>query len=279
MKRRELMLQSLAALSAGPAFAEAAAPLLVRRIDHIQVEPPEPAAMMAALQRDFGLPALWPYADYGAFSSGGLVLGNVVLEIGRLGRTADVPPGLTGMALEPALASALLPSELDRRGLGHGRPAPYPPKPGAAPMWTTTRIDGFAPLRLFFCEYHIDTATGLAAAGTALAAQGGGPLGLLGVREVAVATALPGLPGAPDPWAALLAPTRSQAAGAYTLAAGPALQLLPGSAPGIRWLTLDVASPAQAARALRERGFEVDASDGSLFRGEGAMTGLALRLP
>lgn len=275
MNRRHWILQTLGLSALGTVAAQDAPALLVQGIDHIQIEPADPAAMMAALQREFAWPALWPYADYGRFSSGGLVLGNVVLEVGRLGRPAGSPTGLTGLALKPAMPSARLAAELDRRGIGHGAPAPFSANPGAPASWTITRVDGFAPPRVFFCEYHIDTAAGLAAARAALARQEGGALGLRGVREVAVAG---GAGASAQGWASLLAPTSQQAGGLHALPEGPAVRVLRESGTGIRWLLLEVSSAAQAAKALRDRGFRADAADPTLLAGEGDFAGLVLRL-
>lgn len=275
MKRRQFVFQTLASWATAQAAAQDGPRSLVQGIDHIQIEPADPGAMMAALQREFAWPALWPYADYGRFSSGGLVLGNVVLEVGRLGRAAGSPSGLTGLALKPAMPSAPLAAELDRRGIGHGAPAPFSASPGAPASWTTTRVDGFAPPRVFFCEYHIDTATGLAEARAALARQDGGALGLRGVREVAVAG---GAAASVQAWARLLAPAPQPAGGLHALPEGPAVRVLPEPGAGIRWLLIEVRSVAQAAQTLRDRGFLADPAEPSLLVGEGDFAGLVLRL-
>lgn len=91
---------------------------VVSFLDHVttRVAPAQAQPLFAAL-KSLGLVEAWGFKDYGDFSSGGIRLGNLNLEIIGAPAGSDIPPQF--VTFEPASLAGLLP-ELDRRGLTHG---------------------------------------------------------------------------------------------------------------------------------------------------------------
>lgn len=65
-----------------------------------------------------GLVEAWPYSDYGSFSSGGVRLGNINLEV--MGADPEVIPMESFATFAPSMVRGLV-AELDRRDVDHGR--------------------------------------------------------------------------------------------------------------------------------------------------------------
>ena len=70
----------------------------IAAVDHIYLSTDEAEGVFRVLKEDLELPVVWDYEDWGTFKSGGVSLGNTVLEIKE--KTADDPSGY-GVALRP----------------------------------------------------------------------------------------------------------------------------------------------------------------------------------
>jgi hypothetical protein len=92
---------------------------VVGYLNHVttRLSDPEARALFASLI-SLGLVEAWPYTDYGPFSSGGVRLGNVNLEV--MGADPAVIPMPAFATFAPATVRGLV-TELDRRGIDHGR--------------------------------------------------------------------------------------------------------------------------------------------------------------
>jgi hypothetical protein len=134
---------------------------VVRRVDHIAALVSDPHPLFHVLTQTLSLPAMWEPFDALGWSSGGVSLGNIALEMftPAKGRAVAVPLDCGGLAtaFEPAVDAL---AELDRRGIRRGFPLPYQGAPPAAeredmrtdpdvlPPWTTTLLGGFLGDRL-----------------------------------------------------------------------------------------------------------------------------------
>lgn len=258
-----MVMTGAAAASPGNGYPVAGASGVVTRIDHISFDDGRAVELFQLLNGRLGLPMLWPMSDYGGFSSGGVFLGNVALEVGRLSGAPDAGR-VNGVAFAPAVSAAASAAELDRRGLAHTAPADFPTK-GMA-QWTLVDAKGVGPLRVFVCDYRIDTRSGLEAATASLGSAQGGPLGVVRVRDLTFED--------PDPtaararWAAFLAPS---------LSSGPAVRVTAGKTARLAAITLEVASLVRAKAALRAESIAVDETAGELRLDRG-LHGLPLRL-
>jgi hypothetical protein len=97
--------------------------VIVKQIDHILVASHEAKKLFRLLSETLQLPVVWPMSDYGGFSSGGVAVGNVNIEVLRGSESAIGAPKsrFIGFALEPAPLQTSLP-ELDVRRIAHESP-------------------------------------------------------------------------------------------------------------------------------------------------------------
>jgi hypothetical protein len=231
-------------------------PTPIVAIDHIIAKVSDPLPLYGLFTERLGLPVAWPVKDYGAFASGGVCLGNLNLELLRMG-----PPGgaasakLSGVAFEPAPLATALP-ELARRQAAVGEPQPF------AGLWTNVYLHGLggADEMIFLCEYQLDIAKVNAANRAQLLTSGGGAIGLIGVEEVRMGAGDP--PAAAGRWQNLLAPAVAEGGDCWRFVKGPAWRLVPAAGDGLLSVALRVASIDRARAALAAVGM---AAEGTAF--------------
>ena len=61
---------------------------LVDGVDHVYVPMADASAAFAVLADQLALPVLWPFTSFGTFSSGGVSVGSIKLEVIEPGATA-----------------------------------------------------------------------------------------------------------------------------------------------------------------------------------------------
>jgi hypothetical protein len=256
---------------------------IIKQIDHILIRTEDPAPLYALLSETFQLPTVWPLATFGgrAFTTGGLCAGNVNLEVLRLDslpiRTANTH--FLGIAFEPTRLDASL-IELDRRDLEYDEPAPYyetRPDGEKHLRWTNVQLEAFLPgSMIFLCQYNLDIEARRARGRTELDARSGGPLGLVGVREVIVATQA--MDTTVTRWDQLLAPIPSPEMRLWKPENGPAIRLVQGADDQIIALVWEVASLTDARAFLDKNYLLGDGSDGHLTIDPVKVEGLDIRL-
>ena len=96
-----------------------------KQLDHLIARVENVSALFDTLTGTLGLPVAWPLASFPAFQSGGVVLGNLYLEIMQCGARRPSRPGrFCAIAYEaPPIAEAV--RELARRRIPHTPAAPY----------------------------------------------------------------------------------------------------------------------------------------------------------
>jgi len=234
--------------------------MIVRKVDHVFVPLAAPEATFGFLTETLGLPVAWPFTEYGPFASGGVSLGSINLEVVRSSDplpcfVARDPARVQGIAFEPLPIDDALLAELDRRGIPHSSPAPFPGTGHGTTglLWTNVFFTDFVDERtiVFLCDYHVPEVRDVPARRAALSAAGGGRLGLEDVAEIVV--------GARDPiaaavrWQRLLAPLRPREPGGWAIGDGPALRIAATEEDAVARLVLRVRSPDAAAEALGGR--------------------------
>lgn len=226
---------------------------VVRQVDHVLVASGEARELFTLLSEGLGFPVAWPMESYGSFSSGGIALGDVNLELleDSETRARNEGPRWTGCAFEPVGLSAAL-AELDARGIRHGEPAPFRSS-WITTLWTTVSLPEVSSetSQVFLCEYDGPASARRAELLRQLQSRDGGPLGVesvaelvVGARELAVAQAR---------WRTLLLPHEPDADGRWQLDAGPAIRLVQAEHEGIVALVLRVKSLERARAALAAR--------------------------
>lgn len=225
---------------------------LVRQIDHIVIALDEPEMLFRVFSEKLKLPVVWPFASYGAFSSGGVGFGNVNIEVARDER---LQAGLARVALEPISLSELL-AGLDARGLQHGPPKPYYQKNSSGAdhlLWTTVLLTELPPAReIFFCRFSFDVDKRRAKIKRELQKSGGGSLGVDSVKELVIG--VHDIAAARRDWASLLGPIDATQEPIWQVGSGPAIRLIEANEDQLKVLRVKVKSLRRAWAFLKAEG-------------------------
>jgi hypothetical protein len=122
---------------------------VIKQLDHVIARVADAAALHGLLADTFQLPVSWPVKSYKAFTSGGISLGNINLEILSVGeeRKADFDGGARFCAFAFECDSLYeTVKELRRRGLKCSSVVPYIESPAEglaqAHLWSNAFLDG-----------------------------------------------------------------------------------------------------------------------------------------
>lgn len=262
----------------------------IRQIDHVMIRTGDPRELYAFFADTLQLPIAWPLTSPRAgVMTGGVGFGNVNVEAIQFPGQTDPRPRLLGFALEPsALDESLI--ELNRRGLSSGerRPLVAPGPDGSKrTLWTNVTLRQFsdsdspadATIHIFLSEYspaYVNVDDRRARLRAQLVDSGGGPLGVVDVKEVII--------GAVDVemarrlWQRLLDPTPPATSNTWQVGTGPAVRLVPANENRVQALLIRVASLERAKAFLREKQLlGVDAA-GQVTIDPSKIGGLDLRL-
>jgi hypothetical protein len=213
------------------------------------------------------LPVAWPLmSPREGVATGGVGFGNVNVEAIRFpGQKAHASGALLlGFGFEPyPLAGSL--AELDRRGITYGEPRPLiatGSNGSKTTMWTNVTLRQFsdgeaadATTHVFLSEYsptYVNVEERRERLRRQLAASGGGPLGIVGVKEVIVGVA--DLAAARSLWQRLLDPASSSGGNAWPVGDGPAIRLVQAGRNTTQRLVVSVRSLPLARAFLRDNG-------------------------
>lgn len=242
----------------------------IRQIDHVMIQADDPEHLYSLFTKTLGLPAAWPLASYGGgFTSGGVGLGGVNIEVIRFGERKAIPSGkpagarLVGIALEPIPLDDCL-AELEKRGITHSGKRPYVsggPDGSQRRLWTNVALrqfsapDPFAGVgkQIFLCEYNpsfFNVVERRKRLREELTAVRGGPLGVDSLKEILVGTT--DLEESKELWRRLLEPAPSSEPGVWRPGGGPAIHLIQASEDTIQGLVIRVRSLTKAEDFLRE---------------------------
>jgi catechol 2,3-dioxygenase-like lactoylglutathione lyase family enzyme len=261
----------------------------IRQIDHVMIRTGDPRELYAFFADTLQLPIAWPLTSPRAgVMTGGVGFGNVNVEAIQFPGQTDPRPRLLGFAFEPsALDESLI--ELKRRGLTSGERRPLVatgPDGSKRTLWTNVTLRQFsdsdspadATIHIFLGEYsptYVNVDERRARLRAQLVNNGGGPLGVIDVKEVII--------GAVDVemarrlWQRLLDPTPS-AAHTWQIGTGPAVRLVRASENRVQALLIRVASLERAKAFLREKQLLGGDSAGQVTIDPSKIGGLDLRL-
>jgi hypothetical protein len=162
----------------------------ITKIEHFNAHHAEAKTLFNLFKSTFNLPEIYPYQNFGPFSSGGLWLGNVTMEFVCPAANPPQKAIFKGVSLEPAQHTDSILPELNKRQI-----ASYPPDPVKTTengvektLWIIT---GFKDLsapeqRVFMCDYQDrNWLNGLKkTADDSLKNLQGGPLGIIGMKTI-----------------------------------------------------------------------------------------------
>lgn len=156
----------------------------IKKVEHFYISSNNALNIFQMLTEQFGLPIVWDYQNWGSFSSGGITLGNVVIELIE----SKAAPTLTyyGIALEPDQSLKRTIPFLDAANISHGRIS-------KAAKWSTMSLTNLLPddINLFLCDYHDRDFIALdrKKAVEKLVENKGGALGIQFLKEIIIGTA------------------------------------------------------------------------------------------
>jgi catechol 2,3-dioxygenase-like lactoylglutathione lyase family enzyme len=258
---------------------------LATRVDHFFAVSDKAQSLFTFFKDTFQLPEMWPFSDRGTHASGGLWLGNAVLEFASFPHSADKPvrAEFRGIAFEPTGGADETAAELTKRGISRREVESNLRQGSDGQMrvaWSILHLKDFPPIEadVFFVDYKYrkSAAVRYKAADDELAARNGGPLGIVGAAEVTVG--VQDLEEARSKWSALLAPLPLISEDAFVFYAGPRIRLVRAESPGIQGIVLKVRSLDQASKFLDERGLLVKDDSGRIAISPVAIDGLSIRL-
>jgi len=258
---------------------------LATRVEHFFVVSDEAQSLFTYFKDEFQLPQVWPFYEHGTFASGGLSLGNVVLEFVSFPKADNKPlkTEFRGIAFEPKADADATAAELARRNIPHTDVRSYKSQiPGRQILaeWSSVGLTDFPPTvaDVLFCDYQDrqSVADRRKAASDELARRMGGPLGIVGAAEITVG--VQDLDDARRKWSALLTPSPRISDDAFVFYAGPRIRLVRAESPGIQGIVLRVRSTDRAATFLEEHRLLARDDAGRIAISPAAIEGLTIRL-
>lgn len=224
---------------------------LVDGVDHVYVPMADAPAAFGVLTEQLKLPVLWPLTSFGTFSSGGVSVGSIKLEIIESNTvtpwsTAQDPPQIQGIAFRPSrpVDDAYL-AEVDARSIPRTAPSPFE-------RWTNLYFSDFISTTAgaFVCDYHVPEPRDIGKRRRVLADCAGGRLGVLDAVELVISTR--DTRAARDRWQRLFDPLEPVQPLTWRPAVGPAITLVEGDDERVDHLALAVRSADAAHQVWRE---------------------------
>jgi hypothetical protein len=284
MRRVFFLFSAISLCFIAPTFRVEEQPLATR-VEHFFVVSDEAQSLFAYFKDTFQLPEVWPFYQHGSFSSGGLSLGNAVLEFVSFPREGSQPQKteFRGIAFEPEADADATAAELTRRSIPHTGARPYKSQiPGRQILaeWSSVALTDLPPKNadVFFCDYkdRQAVAQGRRAASRELAMRMGGPLGIVGAAEITVG--VQDLKDARNKWFALLEPSPQIDDDTFVFNTGPRIHLVRAESPGIQGIVLRIRSIREAEKFLKERQLLAKDDAGHIAISPMAIEGLAIWL-
>jgi catechol 2,3-dioxygenase-like lactoylglutathione lyase family enzyme len=268
----------------------APAPQPIRQIDHIMIRTDAPGELYAFFTEVLQLPVAWPLmSPRPGVTTGGVALGNVNVEAIRVPGQKDKAPRLVGFAFEPSALDECL-AELGRRGITYGERWPLVsvgPDGSRNIQWTNVTLRQFsdsdgpadATMHIFLSEYsptYVDVEQRRARLRKELTESGGGPLGVVAVKEMIIGVT--DLEAARRLWQKLLDPVPASPPDVWQVGEGPGIHLVPAQENTIRTMVISVASLPPAKAFLRSRGLLGSESEEAVAIDPSKIGGLDIRL-
>lgn len=236
---------------------------IVRGIDHFFATSSDPEPLYRVFRDTLGLPEVYGFQAYEGFASGVVSMGNVLFEV----VTWSVPEGerlpteLKGIAFEPSERLPITLERLRERGVVHQKPEEvmFTNAEGLRVLgYVNVGLDGAGGLppanAAIFINDNLGSPRAVASrerGARELDTRGGGPLGVVAVRELVVGVEDPAV--ASSQWGRLLAAPAATGDGVITFDAGPAVRFVRTSRPGIIEMVVVVRSLDDASRFLASR--------------------------
>ena len=209
---------------------------IVKRIDHFMLESDKSKECYDFLTETCNLPIAWAYADTGYFRSGGVFLGNCILEpveFNHIKRT-----GITGIAFTPSVKIEDVQKILKDRGVNETT-INYQRE------WTTLGIDNLVSNGgVFFCEYRNPSLSPMSIRDNVY--------GIKKVNKVTINTS--NFSTSHLVWEKLLTKHKEPIKGFWTIKGSPSIELVEGSSDDIESLQIKVNNIDKVKALLLQNG-------------------------
>lgn len=256
---------------------------LLKGVDHFFAYSSEPEPLFKFFRDTLGLPQVWDFKSYGDFASGGVWMGNVQFEVvtWKPSPGEKPPTEFKGIAFEPAGYTDSLIGELDRRAIKHDKPEPtlMKDKEGREVVgWINTGLDDIPPLNISIFVYDSTDKDYTTAQNerniASLQNTQGGPLGVVGVKELAIGVV--DLKAAKTKWQKLLDRPEQRSGNLCRFNYGPPIRLFAAPTDGFKRIVLQVRSLRKAREFLAKRNLLRKSDDKKLYIDPAAIGGLEI---
>lgn len=233
---------------------------MVKKVDHVTINSTDPAALFHTFTKTLGLPLAWPLSSYPGFTTGGVFLGNMNIEMlqfagtGQVGENSLDRTFIYGIVLEPYSLSEVM-DELRLRGAGPSEPRDQMREVDGeqVKVWTNVILNGLSTDNyiVYLCEYTQKMQETMAQRVRDNPVPLGG-IGVTGVQEVIVTSKR--VVHARNLWGRVFDPAVMSMDGKLHFDYGPAVFLSEGTMDVIEGLVVEVASLQTAKQFLLQNG-------------------------
>lgn len=233
---------------------------IVRSVDHFFATSSDAESLYRVFRDTLGLPEVYAFRAHDGFASGVVSMGNVLFEVVTWSVPAGerLPTELKGIAFEPSERLPITLERLRERGVTHQQPEEvmFTNAEGVRVLgYVNVGLDGAGGLppanAAIFINDNLGSPRAVAsreAGARELEQRGGGPLGVVAVRELVVGVEDPA--AASSQWGRLLAAPAGTGDGVIAFDAGPAVRFVRTSPVGILEMVVVVRSLDEASRFL-----------------------------
>ena len=256
----------------------------IEKIEHFYAVSNRPEALFEFFSEVLGLPEIWPFTDYGGFSSGGLSVGNSVLEVVGDDTQSEDQSGVAyfnGIAFEPIDTAESTIGWLDKQGIDHSPAYPFKEviDDKERTHWVTCDID-IPPKesRIFVCDYKNREAVekGRNVARLKLLDSDKCPLGIQSLKEIVLT--FRNLDQGIALWSNLLGSERRASRDKFSFTEGPDINLVSSESDGILEIVLEVRSLTEAKTVLQSKSILGTSTTDRLTISKAAIQGLNITL-
>lgn len=226
----------------------------VIKVDHFYAYSNNAPELFEMFKTKFKLPAVYDYQEFGNVSSGGLWLGNITMQFVNYRGLGSDKALFKGLALEPVQHTDTITQILDDYGVVYNPPTPvrFMVDGVDKTYWTNIVLKDLTSgdVRVFICDYTDRSflSAPKKAARKAFAEQGGGPLGIIGLRKIVIAAS--DVEKCMQAWVSI--PGAKRTGNHFKFIEGPEIVVEKAEKDGIKEIQVQVRSVEAASKFLTE---------------------------
>jgi hypothetical protein len=226
----------------------------VIKVDHFYAHSSNAPELFEMFKTKFKLPSIYDYQEFGNVSSGGLWLGNITMEFVNYRGLDSDKAIFKGLALEPVQHTDTITQLLDDYGVVYNPPTPvrFTVDGVDKTYWTNIVLKDLtsSDIRVFICDYTDRSFLSVPkkTARKIFAEQGGGPLGIVGLKKIVIAAS--DIEKSMQAWVSI--PGAKKTGNHFTFIEGPEIVVEKAEKDGIKEIQLQVRSVEAASKFLTD---------------------------